>query len=227
MKKQTIWVWGDSWSVPNYGVPRTGYRAKYHPSEILGDLGHTVNNFGQNGAGNMVSIREAENSIPYVEDKVDWILWFHTAILRDCGWLGLTGDDYSGTLIPKAAESVYTSAKNVIDKTGARLILVEGHAPLYEPLFSTMVEPFYKVLNWRGKILGIPDFPQSHWYCQGYQLGVDTGLTMEQKETEVENLEVIQNAICESPLFVDDNHPGDVAYIQLTADILQVIYNNS
>ncbi len=222
MKQQTIWIWGDSWGVPNYAMPEPWYTARYHTSELLSGLGHSVTNFAQNGRSNLAAIEQSQSIIPHLKEKVDWILWFHTAIFRDCDHVGSRKHSYSAAF-HDTAELVYNSAMSVVNDTGARLIFVEGHAPVDEPVFSEIVRPFHKIMNWRGQILGDSSLPQSHWYCQSQDLMDDPLLTTEQKHTEVSKLEIMQDALCASALFVDNSHPGDYAHIQLTAEILQVI----
>ena len=94
---------------------------------------------------------------------------------------------------------------------------------MYQPFFSDIVKPHTFIENWRGQILGIPDLPQSHWYSQYHDLLNDDALTAEQKEAEVRKLEEICGAVGSSPLFVDNSHPGDIAYIHLTSRLLKII----
>lgn len=237
MKQQIIWFLGDSWSVPNYCAPVLGYRAKYHVSEILADLGHTVTNLGLNGMGNghsvnradSIEITECPDQHPHASLAPDWIIWFHTAIIRDCDHGILDQKPYS-TQLGDTAHHIYNKAAKVMERTGAKLILIEGHAPVYEPVFSQLLEHHctHIVRNWRGQILGQPDLPQSHWYSQYPELEYDAAMSLEEKEAEIHKLEQISDAIGNAlHLFPDRSHPGDIAYIQLTAKILQIMMQHS
>lgn len=221
---QTVWFWGDSWSVPNYMRPMPNYRSKYHSVEIMADLGFAVRCNAENGNENLFSIERSYIDVTENHQSADWIIWFHTAVFRDAPCHNPSKDSKPcSECMLLTAEKTYQLARDVVDKSNAKLIVIEGHAPVYEPYFSRYLEPDLFLKNWRGEILGMPDLPQSHWYNQYPDLIEDTALTTEYKTTEVEKLEKIVTAVDQSPLFPDNSHPGDIAYIHLTAKMLDFI----
>lgn len=218
---KTVWICGDSWSVPNYEAPVTGYRAKYHTAEILADQGYQVRCHGQPGHGNNTSVDSMERFLEYA-DWPDFIVWFHTAIFRDC--YSIQQPELMNERMPLVAHDTYTRYQHIVDRTQAKLVVIEGHAPVYQPLFDQLVKPDWFVENWRGKILGIPDLPQSHWYCQSRELATQTSYTQDQIESEITKLERITPALHDRPdLFPDQSHPGDLAHMQLALDLIKFI----
>jgi len=223
--KKFIWICGDSWSVPNYEFPVPGYRAQHHVSEFLADRNHLVYNFGRPGHGNMHSVGQADYHTNLVANKPnvpkpDLIVWFHTAIIRDCHSEKITHELFSET-----ASKIYSAYSDMVRKSGAKLIVIEGHAPVSEHEFFNYLNPDIFIRNWRGKILGMPELPQSHWYCEARRLE-KSWLTTEQKLSETHVLTQIADAVSSRPdLFPDESHPGDIPNIQLSLKIVEYLEN--
>lgn len=216
---KTIWICGDSWSVPNYEAPVVGYRTKYHTAEILADQGYHILNFGRPGQGNYISVNSMESHVNHSKWP-DFILWFHTAVFRDC--YSIQTPEPMNERMPIVAHDIYTRYQRILEHTGAKLVVIDGHAPVYQPVFNQIIKPDLHIENWRGQILGIPDLPQSHWYSQAGELSTQTSYSTEQIETEVHKLEQIVDAIGARPdLFPDLTHPGDLAHMQLALDLIE------
>jgi hypothetical protein len=109
-----VLIIGDSWGVPNYPPAHYGDIDRDHigdPPEIhteflLRSLGHTVVNCSMNAKGNLTSILKG---IEHVQsNRVDWIVWFHTEMLRDAYLNGMNKTYYKiSELVESISEIVY------------------------------------------------------------------------------------------------------------------------
>lgn len=216
-----IWIWGDSWGVPNYCMPRPGFQSRYHISEMLGDFGYTVTNMAENCAGNLHSIQQAEKMISisdFADHNPSWIIWFHTGILRDSDQ---TQAEICNQLVP-VSQQIYSRAAAVVRHTGAGLVMIEGHSPLVQDVFQEHLCPDLLISNWRGQILSDPDLPQSHWYTLYDQLETNSGLPQDQVQAHIQSIDTMTRAMQQSALFPDCCHPGNRAHIRLLTQLLDL-----
>lgn len=225
LDKKHIWIFGDSWSVPNYTRPRPGYRAHLHISELLANDGHVIENFGGDGADNHRSVCNAENFRDHHHEYVapDLIIWFVTSIDRDIHWLrdhnaadyAINFDNIKGT-VAKAAKTLYNRLSALLDSVGnPKLVVVEGQAAVVQPYFDQIIKPDLFIPNWRGEIVGDPDLPNNIWVSVYSTVEQATDYTTEEKLKVFDELMEIANAMGSSPHFVDNIHPGDQPMINL------------
>jgi len=165
---KTILIIGDSWGVPNYYGP-PGDIPEIHTEFLLKKLGYKVYNCSLNGNGNINTLRIAEHylsgmprvlepvsaSVPCIIDninpKIDWVLWFHTELLRDLSFIG-PYDNYIDKMILSASKYVYKEMAEFIKKLNCKIAVVGGQSPIVNTLYE-YIQPNFIIEDWRSVIL--------------------------------------------------------------------------
>jgi hypothetical protein len=224
-----VLIIGDSWGVPNYPPSHYGDFERIHigdPPEIhteflLRNLGHTVVNCSINAKGNLASILKG---IEYVQSNhVDWIVWFHTEMLRDSYLNGLNKTYYKiSELVESISEIVYKKFQELIQISGARSIVIGGQAPVLDSFYKYTSADYVK-RDWRGEILNC-EFPVVHSICTLDLL--DSAYctnSMEEKLVLLDQHKLILDAMSESSDFPDHCHPGQRPHAELCVWLEKII----
>lgn len=216
---------GDSWGVPNYPPQYYGLKDRHHigdPPEthtefLLRARGHRVTNCAINASGNYRSILEAEKQIK--GHKIDWIVWFHTELLRDSHLDQLDRRPYYiNDLIDQLAQRIYPSFDRLRSKTGARAAVIGGQAPLLDSFYTYARADWVKT-DWRSEILG-QQLPSVHSLCTA-QL-IDSSLCRDSLEDRIRLLDqhkLILDSMAASPDFPDLCHPGRGPHLKLVEEL--------
>ena len=224
-----VLIIGDSWGVPNYPPQYYGLKDRQHigdPPEthtefLLRELGHRVTNCAINASGNYRSILEGLRHAD--QHSVDWIIWFHTEMLRDSHLDQLDRRPYHiDQLRDQVAARVYVLFEQLRLKTGARVAVIGGQAPVLASFYD-LSRADWVIDDWRSEILGL-DLPCVHSICTPNL--VDQDLCLDPVEDRIRLLDqhrLILDAMAASPDFPDLCHPGRRPHLQLTQRLAQLM----
>jgi hypothetical protein len=220
-----ILIIGDSWGVPNYPPEYYGLKDRIHigdPPEthtefLLKAQGHRVTNCAINASGNHRTISEALMQASRL--KIDWIIWFHTEMLRDSHLDGLDRRPYRiNELTEQIAQRIYPLFDQLRSKTGARTAVIGGQAPVLDS-FHTYTQADWIKTDWRSEIL-CQQLPQVHSLCTPHLL--DTDLCRDPMEDRIRLLDqhkLILDTMAASPDFPDLCHPGQRPHRKLVEEL--------
>jgi hypothetical protein len=228
-----VLIIGDSWGVPNYPPAHYGDFDRVHigdPPEIhteflLRTLGHTVVNCSINAKGNLSSILKG---IEHVQSNpVDWIVWFHTEMLRDSYLNGLNKTYYKiSELVESISEIVYKKFQELKQISGARSIVIGGQAPVLDSFYKHTSADHVK-RDWRGEILN-REFPIVHSICTLDLLDSPYCTdSIEDKLRLLDQHKIILDAMSESSDFPDRCHPGQRPHAELCVWLGKIICSYS
>lgn len=237
---KTILMIGDSWGVPNYyGLP--GVAPEFHTELKLKELGYKVYNCSQNGSGNIQSLNKAKEflqGIPVSDTrgidnivlddkdiKIDFVVWFHTEFFRD------EKPDPSLTLennLKWMSKRHYKAFAEFFKELNAKVIVIGGQTPIRDELFK-VITPYFFIQDWKSVILG-KDLPKV--YCLGLGPNASGGNawidelpdSTEDKLKALNDIELIYDAMRDSPDFPDQCHPGILPHKYLT-ETLHRLFN--
>lgn len=212
---------GCSYGVPNYfGSP--GVAPEYHTEYLLRKMGYTVHNCAGNGSSNLDAFdrleeyvagrpisdpanRGFEIQLDNNDTRFDWVVWFHTEILRDY----LTAN-CNGSKINTAIELLYHKTYKRFFEISNRLNLktaVIGGCSEVSPIIYEYGNPTFVIHNWISRLLG-QRLPTTHLLSQ-FSVVEDSPDTIEDKHLFINNSEEIMSKIRGRPdLFPDRGHPG-------------------
>lgn len=214
---------GDSWGEPNWRSPQPGFTDQGHVSVLLRQWGAEVNNYSISGGSNYSTWWSYKTHGQHLE-RPDWIIWFHTDLARDFHWQHLHGIDrqqpwrYLDTL-ETTARSVYSKCSEIWQALGAApLILVEGQSQRLSPLFEEYFRTHLIIKDWRAQLVG-RDLPSTQMIGpmvgQGAKFFENSSDSLADQNLWIDQVETIMQAMRDSPLFVDNCHPGDRAQVML------------
>lgn len=218
---QHIIIMGDSWAEPNWRRPQPGFTAMGHTANLLAQRGYTVFNFAESGRGNMTSWLKLERSPP---PRIDWIVWFHTEIVRD---MNPTDQGPLMQELDRAADRQYSRQRAIYDQWGqdAPIILIEGQSQRHRPQFDDVWQTHTIIADWRAELLGqatLPYTPLLAQFCgTGDPLARWTD-SVEDKNRWITEAQQVLDLMHQSPLFLDNAHPGDQAHLALTDRLCQI-----
>jgi hypothetical protein len=223
----------------SFGVPGQypGCIIKDHTEHQLKQLGHKVYNCSQRGGSNMNSLTRAKKFLsgesillPNIRSQitsgptqtlnesfdVDWIVWFHTELIRDKIFLG----EFN---LKKTIELTYTEYFNFAKNLGAKLAVIGGAGPVHPMLFDHGT-PDFCIPSWFNEILQL-DLPQIQTLSQLDMVEKMQGIGVEDKLKILEQHSVIRTALEDSEDFPDNYHPGGRPHKELAARLHEVFLN--
>ena len=223
-----ILIIGDSWGVPNYppydlNLQHYGDPPETHTEFLLRAQGYTVTNCSINASGNLKTILAG---IKYAEtEPVDWIIWFHTEMLRDSYFNDFDKKNYRiSELIESIAEIVYKKFHELRSITGARSIVIGGQAPVLD-LFHRYSSTEFIKSDWRSEILD-RQLPVVHSLCANHLLDNDFCIdSIKDKIQLLDQHKLILDAMDQSEDFPDRCHPGRDPHRKLVEWILKIFEN--
>jgi len=213
---------GDSWGVPNYYGP-PGVAPEYHTEFILRNLGYDVVNFSINGGSNYKSLSDLHFHI-LQGNTVDWIIWFHTDMIKDHNLVDLNKSFTTKNLITEISEKVYNKWNQVVSDAQAKAIVIGASAELLDN-FDRFVKPNHTIQDWRSEIVGkkLP-LAYAHHYLDILEHKNNED-TIEDKLAIVDAKTAIVEAMGDTELFPDRSHPGIEPHKKLSEFIKQCIQN--
>lgn len=214
---EKILLLGDSWGVPNYNGP-PGICPDQHTEYLLLNLGYEVVNFSMNGNGNDIPISKA---ISYVDrgNNIDWIVWFHTEMLRDRHLIDLSKPYKISDLVHTTSEYVYKKFHMLKNKSQAKILIVGGQAPV----LNNCVGFDYIIKDWRSEICNqvLPIVHSlTHLDLIEHENCIDT---IKDKTILLEKHNIILSAMEKSEHFPDKCHPGVIPHLNLSKFINEII----
>lgn len=178
-------------------------------------LGHNVNNIGFWSDNNDNQLKRLQGYLQgsYVNNNpIDLIVWFHTEIVRD--WFN---DDWNYAKSQGYYEYLRVSAKGtynwvtMIKKTypNTKWAIIGGHAALHEKEKHLLDWAEFRIDNWRQEITGI-ECPECHvtTFLKMDHKEINSILSLDEKEIELQKIETIINACKDKELFYDNVHPN-------------------
>lgn len=177
--------------------------------------GHNVNNVGYWSMGNGHQLMRARGYLDgsYINNKpYDLVVWFHTEIPRDWSghdWVNAEKQGYYEylQLTARATYNFVSMMKELYPKT--KWAIIGGHAPLHEQEKHLLDWAEFRIDNWRQEISGI-ECPECHvtTFLNTDHKEINSLLSLDQKEIELQKIEQIINACKDKELFYDGVHPN-------------------
>jgi len=224
-QSRDVLIIGDSWGVPNYPPEYYGLRDRQHigdPPEthtefLLTAQGHRVKNCAINASGNYRSILEGLRHAE--QHRVDWIVWFHTEMLRDSHLDQRDRRPYTiDQLRDYIAVRVYVLFEQLRLRTGARVALIGGQAPVLDS-FHDLSRADWIIKDWRSEILGV-ELPCVHSICTPNLIDTDLCLNpISDRIRVLDQHKQILDAMAASPDFPDRCHPGRGPHRKLVEEL--------
>jgi hypothetical protein len=154
--------------------------------------------------------------------KVDWIVWFHTELVRDIGDLEEYKKNKNLELssFQSLAEIVYTSYAEFVSMLQTKIAIIGGAAPVHPELYNH-IKPDFCIPSWFNEILKL-DLPQIQTLSR---LDIIEKMQSIGNLTKLEILqqhEEILNALEASEDFPDNYHPGSNPHLELSKNLHQL-----
>lgn len=221
----------------SFGVPGQypGCIVEDHTEHQLRKLGHKVYNCSQVAGSNLNSLRRAKKFLsgesilrPEIRQhdingptqtlsesfEVDWIVWFHTELTRDCT---------PSMPLTKIIESTYTQYFDFAKSLGAKLAVIGGAGPIHPTLFD-YGSPDFCIPSWFNEILQL-DLPQIQTLSQLDMIEKMQHIGVEDKLKILEQHSIIRTALENSEDFPDNYHPGGHPHKELATRLHEVFLN--
>lgn len=225
----TILIVGDSWANPNYYGPPLPPPEK-HLQYLLADQGFDVINLSINGGCNFEAIERVQmwfngdqiiNPYPYnppvyKDQKIDYIIWFHTSPLRDLG----PHKHYQGTVLP---DTYFMDLNNLIRNTmpnNAKVIAIGGCCALNKDIDRNLFH--YYIDCWKSDIFNVT-LPEARWW------GANNKNTLpDPSKEEVDQASLIQDHIDKNlDVFPDLGHPGEKPHAELFQRLMTDVFQKN
>ena len=204
----------------SFGVPDNGCPAQFHTENQLKILGHTVYNCAKQGASNLESLAIAREFCKNTNCRIDWIVWFHTELVRDYFYLHSelqgTGTFYLQDII----KIVYGRYSQFINELQAKIAVIGGAGPVH-PLLYNFIEPDYCISSWFSKILDL-DLPQVQTLSRLDYIELLQSIGINKKIQILQQHKEILDALERSDDFPDNYHPGIKPHIDLANELDKV-----
>lgn len=201
----------------SFGVPGNGCPIEYHTENQLKLQGHYVFNCARNGSSNLESLAIAKKMLEksLLMLKFDWIIWFHTELIRDASFL-FNYKKKSFTL-HETADVVYNDYKEFVKEQKVKLAIIGGAAPVHPKLFD-YIQPDFCVTSWFNQILNL-DLPQIQTLSRLDIVEKLQGIGSAVKFDILLQHEKILDALEASEDFPDNYHPGIRPHVELAAKL--------
>ena len=225
---QYIIILGDSWGEPNWRGPQyndrhsPSFTAQGHSANLLAQRGYTVFNYSESGRGNMTTWLKLQSNPP---PRADHVIWFHTEIARDFSQ-DQVGDLW--TELDTTADRVYSRISGILTQylEGVPLTVIEGQSQCHQPQFDHYIKDCHVIKDWRARLLGQDSLPYTPLLAQicgtGDPFARWTNST-EEKSQWITDTELVLDLMKHSDLFPDNAHPGDLAHLELTNQLCELI----
>ena len=205
-----------------------------HIEFLLRDRGYNIINSSQNNSSNLTSLdrarrlltgesiahpRHAPSSViqdtiklNHLPENIDWVIWFHTELVRDAN-----DDELSHCPITKVlnntAKAVYSAYAQFIQDLGARVAVIGGSGDVLPSMYR-YIQPDFCIPSWRSYIFK-ESLPSMNFLgrLEKFKLIADT---TENKMLMLQQQEIVRAKLAASDLFPDNNHPGAGPHSDLT-----------
>jgi|13_taG_2_1085334.scaffolds.fasta_scaffold00057_4 hypothetical protein len=226
----TILIAGDSWANPNYYGPPLPPPEK-HLQYLLEEQGLDVINVGANGGSNFGSIKlvqrwfdgeELTNPYPYnppvyKDQKIDYIIWFHTSPLRDLGPHEHYKED---TVLP---DTYYMDLNNLIRNTmtnNAKVIAIGGCCALNKAIDRNLFH--YYIDCWKSDIFNVT-LPEAKWWGAN-----NKDILPDPSKEEVDQALVVEQYVYDDfDAFPDQGHPGEKPHAELSQRLMAEVFQKN
>ena len=198
----------------SFGAPGNGCPPEYHTENQLKLRGHKVINCARGGSSNLESLAIAEKLLACISYQVDWVVWFHTELIRDMSSLSFE----------VTANLVYTNYSQFAKKHNAKLAVIGGAAPVYPTLFE-YIQPDFCIPSWFNKILNL-NLPQIQTLSRLDIIEGLQGIGPARKLEILEQHEEILNALEASDDFPDNYHAGIKPHMELAKELHEAFLRN-
>jgi hypothetical protein len=204
----------------SFGVPGIGCPEEYHTEHQLRLLKHSVYNCARPGVGNIASLKIAKDFCNKTPIKIDWVIWFHTELIRD--WEDLHKEMYSNGnyLLKDLAKIVYSCYAEFLNELQAKLAVIGGAGPIL-PELNDYMQPEFCIPSWFNKILDL-DLPQVQTLSRPEMLELWQNVGVTNKLKILQQYEEILDALEKSEDFGDNYHPGPEPHMKLVQELNQV-----
>ena len=197
----------------SFGVPENGCPTEYHTETQLKLRGHNVINCARSGISNLESLAFAEQFSGLIPYQIDWVVWFHTELIRDLAYLV----NYRSFDFDEAASIVYNNYSQFVKKQRCKLAVIGGAAPVHPKLFN-FIQPDFCIPSWFNKILNL-ELPQIQTLSRLDIIEKLQGIGPQRKLEILEQHEKILDALLASDDFPDNYHPGIRPHFELAAEL--------
>jgi hypothetical protein len=207
----------------SFGVPGAGCPAEFHTENQLRLLGHKVINCARSGSSNLESLSIAKEISELLSSRIDWIVWFHTELLRDFRDIAILSKNTECSSVDKAAAVVYNEYKKFVETTKAKIAIIGGAGPVHPSLYS-YITPDFCIPSWFNQILNL-NLPQIQTLSR---LDIVEKMQSVGNLTKLEILEdheEILNALEASSDFPDNYHPGPRPHQELAQTLHKIFIN--
>lgn len=171
---------------------------------------------------------------------VDWVIWFHTEPFRDGlvdypnpendedrAYTTYTTSPYSfQETLRNRCHEVYAFAKDFFQKTGGRIAVIGGQAPIgptVRDIFYQYITPDFIIEDWRSEILGESLECYTAISLNGHLAwALSCNDTIEEQEKLVNLQERTLLAMQDSVDFLDNAHPGAGPHARLVERLHEV-----
>lgn len=208
----------------SFGVPEMVSPAESHTENQLGLLGHLVYNCAGSGFSNLESLSMAKEFYKKTPIKIDWVVWFHTELIRDCSDLRFELAGRGDFSFEQQAEIVYSRYAEFISELDAKVAVIGGAGPVYPSLYNHIL-PNFCIPSWFNEILNL-NLPQIQTLSRLDIVERLQGIGYGKKLEILEQHEEILNALESSEDFPDNYHPGPRPHIELAKRLHQVFQKN-
>jgi len=148
--------------------------------------------------------------------KVDWVVWFHTELVRDASDLKTSLND--------VMHFVYPQYFDFVKSLGAKLAVIGGAGPVHPCLFD-YGQPDFCIPSWFNEILNL-DLPQIQTLSRLDFVEKLQSVGVKSKLELLEQHETIRRALESSEDFPDNYHPGDRPHIALAKKLHQIFIDS-
>jgi hypothetical protein len=212
-----------------------------HIEFLLRDRGYNVVNSSQNNSGNLNSLDRARKllagesvvhprhdpdgvdrdtiKLEHPPGNIDWVIWFHTELVRDASDSELARYPIASVL-DNTAQIVYSAYAQFIQELGARMVVIGGAGDVL-PAMYRHIQPTFCIPSWRSYIFK-ESLPSMNFLgrLKKFNLIADT---TENKLLMLQQQEIVRTKLAASDFFPDNNHPGEVPHREL-AEVLHRVF---
>jgi hypothetical protein len=138
-----------------------------------------------------------------INTQIDWIVWFHTAILRDYKkeWYNIPID----IALEKLANTTYQRMLDLVNNLKCKIAVIGGAAPIDKRMFN-YIKPDFIIEDWKSEILNeILPYDQALGAMSAIE---NSPNTLESKNSMLSTHEFILDKLRQSEHFPDGAHPG-------------------
>jgi len=146
-----------------------------------------------------------------INTKIDWIVWFHTAILRDYKkeWYNIPID----IALEKLANTTYQRMLDLVNNLKCKIAVIGGAAPI-DKIMLNYIKPDFIIEDWKSEILNeILPYDQALGAISAIE---NSPNTVKSKNSMLSTHEFILDKLRQSEHFPDGAHPGTYPHKNLS-----------